>query len=154
MRLLKTWPRRLSWPRTEIGLAIAVGEIEPDGRGACLAGVAHHAGDGGQQLAHVDRRRVLPRQFGVEARGVGDIADQPVEPADVVLDDARQARLGLLVLGERQGLDGAAQRGQRVLQLVGDVGGETLDRVDAVVERAGHVAQRLAEMADLVAAAG
>ena len=52
--------------------------------------------------------------------------------------------------GERQRLDGAAQRGQRVLELVGDVGGEALDRVDAVVERAGHVAQRAGEMADLV----
>ena len=107
-----------------------------------------------EQLAHVDRRRVLPRQFGVEARGVGNIADQAVEPADVVLDDARQARLGFLGLGKRQGFDGAAQRSQRVLQFVGDVGGEALDRVDAVVERAGHVAERLAEMADLVAAVG
>ncbi len=56
--------------------------------------------------------------------------------------------------GERQRLDGAAQRGQRVLEFVGDVGGEALDRLDAVVERVGHVAQRLAEMADLVAAVG
>ena len=36
--------------------------------------------------------------------------------------------------------------------LVRHVGGETLDRVDAVVERAGHVADRLAQMPDLVAA--
>ncbi len=54
--------------------------------------------------------------------------------------------------GERQGLDRAAQRGQRILQLVGDVGREALDRLDAVVERAGHVAQRAGEMADLVRA--
>ena len=63
-------------------------------------------------------------------------------------------RLGLLGLGERQGLDRAAQRGQRILQLVRDIGGEALDRLDAVVERLGHVAQRPAEMADLVAAVG
>ena len=102
----------------------------------------------------IDRRGVLAGQFGVEARGVGDVADQAVEAADVVLDDAGEPRLGLLGLGQRQRLDGAPQRGQRVLELVGDVGGEALDRVDAVVERAGHVAQRLAEMADLVAAVG
>ena len=48
---------------------------------------------------------------------------------------AGQPRLGLVGLGERQGLDRAAQRGQRILQLVRDVGGEALDRLDAVVER-------------------
>ena len=41
---------------------------------------------------------------------------------------------------ERQGLDRGAQRGERVLQLMGDVGGEALDRLDAVVERVRHVA--------------
>ena len=37
---------------------------------------------------------------------------------------------------------------------MGDVGGEHLDRLDAVIERVRHVAQRAGEMADLVAAAG
>ena len=57
-------------------------------------------------------------------------------------------------LHARQGLDGAAQRGQRVLQFMRDIGGEALDRVDAVVERLRHVAQRAREMADLVGARG
>ena len=56
--------------------------------------------------------------------------------------------------GERQRLHRAAQRGQRVLQLVRHVGREALDRLDAVVERAGHVAQRARQMADLVGAVG
>ena len=55
---------------------------------------------------------------------------------------------------QRHRLDGAAQRGQRVLQLVRDVGREALDRLDAVVERPRHVAQRAREMADLVRAVG
>ena len=59
-----------------------------------------------------------------------------------------------LVLGERQRLDGAAQRGQRVLQLVADIGGEALDRLDAGIERVGHVAQRDRQIADLVLAVG
>ena len=39
------------------------------------------------------------------------------------------------------------------LQLMRDVGGEALDRLDAAVERVGHVAQRAGQMADLVAPA-
>ena len=58
------------------------------------------------------------------------------------------------LLGERQRFDRAAQRGQRVLQFVRHVGGETLDRVDPVVERARHVAQRAGKVADLVGPAG
>ena len=35
-----------------------------------------------------------------------------------------------------------------------DIGGESFDRLDAVVQRVGHVAQRAGQMTDLVAAAG
>ena len=107
-----------------------------------------------EQPRHVDRLGVGAGELGVEARGVGDVGDQPVEAAHVVLDDREQAPARLVGAGERQRLDGAAQRGQRVLQLVRDVGGEALDRLDAVVERVGHVAQRAGEMPDLVAAVG
>ena len=59
-----------------------------------------------------------------------------------------------LVLGQRQCLDRASQRGQRVLQFVADIGGEALDRLDAGIERVRHVAQRLRQIADLVLAVG
>ena len=104
-----------------------------------------------QEPRHVDRLGVGAGKLGVEAGGVGDVADQPVEAADVVLDDGEEAAARFVAAGERQRLDGAAQRGQRVLELVGDVGGEALDRVDAAVEGAGHVAQGAGEMPDLVA---
>ena len=94
------------------------------------------------------------REFGVETRRVGNIADQPVEPADVVLDDGEQPVARRLGLGDRQRLDGAAQRGQRVLEFMRDIGGEMLDRVDAVVERLRHVAQRAGKMADFVRPVG
>ena len=64
------------------------------------------------------------------------------------------SRPRIVVLGQRQRLHRAAQRGQRVLQLVRDIGGEALDRLDAVVERVGHVAQRDRQIADLVLAVG
>ena len=54
----------------------------------------------------------------------------------------------------RQGFDGAAQRGQRILQFMRDIGGEALDRLDAAVERLGHLAERAREMADFVGAIG
>ena len=54
----------------------------------------------------------------------------------------------------RQRFDGAAQRGQRIFQFVRDVRREALDRVDPVVERLGHVAQRAGEMADFVRPGG
>ena len=72
----------------------------------------------------------------------------------VVEDDAPSACFcccGSSMRGD--GLDGAAQRGQRILDLVGDVGGEALDGVHALPQRRGHVAQRAREIADLVAAA-
>ena len=69
-----------------------------------------------------------------------------------MIDSSRWLRI--VAAGERQGLDRAAQRGQRVLQLVRHVRGEALDGVDAVVERLRHVAQRAGQVADLVGAAG
>ncbi len=45
-----------------------------------------------QHLADIDRRGVLPRQLGIESRGVGDVADQAVEAAHVVLDDRPSSR--------------------------------------------------------------
>ena len=71
-----------------------------------------------------------------------------------MLDDRQQPLARVVAAGERQGLDRAAQRGQRVLQLVRHVRGEALDGVDAVVERLRHVAQRARQVADLVGAAG
>ena len=72
----------------------------------------------------------------------------------VVLHDRQQAIARGAGFDPRQGFDGAAQRGQRVLELVRDVRGEALDRVDPVVERLGHVAQGAREMADFVRAVG
>ena len=158
IRLLNTWPSRLSWPSTKKALsrraaAVAIVSVDLDLLVLPRLVSRDTRPASSSSFGDVDRARVLARQFGIEARGVGNVGDQAVEPAHVVLDHLDIRRLALFVgLGERQGLDGAAQRGQRVLQLVRDVGGEALDRLDAVVERVGHVAQRHRQMADLVLA--
>ncbi len=65
-----------------------------------------------------------------------------------------EARPGAERARERQRFDRGAQRSERVFQFVRDVGGETLDRLDAAVERVGHLAKRAGELADLVAPVG
>ena len=50
----------------------------------------------------------------------------------------------------RQRFERAAQRRQRILEFVRDIGGETLNRVETVIERLGHIAQRAGQVADLV----
>ena len=103
-------------------------------------GFVGHRCEGAEQAAEIDRGLVLALQFGIEAAGVGNIRDQPVEPLDVVLDHLEQARAAGVVARQRQRFHRRPQRGQRVLQFMGDVGGEHLDRLDAVIERIGHVA--------------
>ena len=94
------------------------------------------------------------RQLGIEREASEMSVISRSRRCDVVEDDRHQPALLLRVLDPRHGLDRAAQRGQRVLDLVGDVGGEALDRVHARPQRLGHLAQRAGEIADLVAAAG
>ena len=110
--------------------------------------------DGGEQFGEIDRLGFLALQFGVEPAGVGNIRDQAVEPLHVVLDHGEQAVVAVLGLRQRQRFDRRAQRGERILQFMRDVGGEALDALDAAVKRVGHVAQRAGQVPDLVAALG
>ena len=57
-------------------------------------------------------------------------------------------------LGERQRLDRRAQRVSGFLSSWATSAAKALDRLDAAVERAGHVAQRAGKVPDLVAPAG
>ena len=45
---------------------------------------------GAQKLVDGHGLRVLARKLGVETRSIGDVADQPVEPPHVVLNDLHQ----------------------------------------------------------------
>ncbi len=154
-----TCASRESWPSTTIGLrrswpasaaSIVTRRATPRLRGE----IGDHGDDRAQQRGDVDRLGFAAREFGVEPRGVGDIADQPIEPANVVLHDRQQAIPRRIRFDPRQGLDGASQRRQRILEFVRDIGGETLDRFDAAVERLGHIPERAREMADLIGPVG
>ena len=75
----------------EIGVAAAAGSTFSSIAGS--PGVAALVGDRRpppEQLRHVDRFRIVARQLRIEPRGVGNVGDQPVEPAHVVLDDLHQ----------------------------------------------------------------
>ncbi len=144
IRLVTIWPMRRSWPLTTKrvltpGLRSMANSICPS---SCGCGFARYVDEVAQQDFQIDRSCIHPRQLGIETRGVGDIADQAVEAANVVLDDIQQPLLRIVRFGEWQRLDGAAQRRQRVLQFVADVGRKAFDRIDTVVERRCHLAQR------------
>ena len=53
-----------------------------------------------------------------------------------------------------EAVDGGAERGEGVLELVRDVGCKGLGAVDPLPEALGHVGERTGEEADLVAAGG
>src|SRR5687767_987113 len=106
--------------------------FEPDLGGTQAACLIGKRDDGFEQAAQVDCIVLGTRQFSIEARGIGNIGDKAVKALHVILDDCGQAFALLGCLGIGKGLDGASQRGERVLELMGDIRGESLDRVDAI----------------------
>jgi hypothetical protein len=111
-------------------------------------------GQGFEQVAQIDRLEACAAQLRVEPRHFGDVDDQPVEPHHVAPDDVDQLAPKRRIVDLGEAVDRGAKRCERVLQLVGDVGGERLGRVDPRAQRLGHVAERPGEQADLVAPLG
>ena len=78
------------------------------------------------QRAEVDRLERRAGEFGIGPRGLADVADQSVEPDDVVAHDRHQLLAQLRILDPVEAVDRRAQGRERVLELVSDVGGEML----------------------------
>ena len=94
IRLLITWPSRESWPGTTKASGPPPSKVTRDLRAVGLADLVVHRDHGVEQLCEIDRRPFVALQFGIEAAGVGDVGDQPVEPFHVVLDDREQPLSG------------------------------------------------------------
>ena len=103
-----------------------------------------------QQRANVDARSLLVRELGVDERDLADAGEQRFHPRDLLLHHPQKPfpLLRLIDLGEH--FRGRTNRGQRVLELVRDVGGKRLDEAHVLVEPARQALQRARELADLV----
>ena len=107
-----------------------------------------------QHGADVHRLGLGPGQFRIQARGIGYVADQPVQADDVLLDNGHHLALLFRVFQPRRGFHRAPQRRQGVLDLVRHVGGETFDGVHPDPQGNGHFRQALRQIADFVVSAG
>src|ERR1019366_8085454 len=127
-------------------------EFAPDLAG--LLDQVRHGDNRFEQAHQIDETYLVSRQFGIEPGSVGYVADQPVEPADVVRDNRQQTLARFRGASDREGLDRAAQGGERVFQFRRDIRGKALNRLDAIVEGLGHIAEGAGQMADFIRAAG
>ena len=130
------------------------GYIRQPDLGPRLMGVLVQIRQHRQHGAHVHRPGFGPGQFGIQARGIGNVADQPVQPDHVFLNDGHQFALLVGVFQTRRGFNGASKRGQGVLDFMGHIGGEAFDGVHAFPERLGHVLEAFRQVADFIVAAG
>ena len=102
------------------------------------------------QVGHVDRLGQQPQVPGVGRGQLRQVLHQLLQEPHVALERAHHGHV------ERQdpvghGLERAAQRGQRVAQLVGDVGHQPAPLVLVAGQRVGHGVERRCQRADLVA---
>src|SRR5579871_5328578 len=152
-RLVMTWPSRESWPGTEkVSVALPSKRTSTATSWPSLVSLATEA-------SVVRSRRMSTgamswRCSSASSRLASEMSEIRRSSRLTSCSMTPSSRARLLSLRASGSVSTAEQRGERVLQLMGNIGGEHLDRLDTVVERAGHVAQRAGEMADLVAAAG
>src|SRR5579863_6209045 len=105
-------------------------EFQGDFDAVVTLDLVRYANERAEELGEIDRRSLLALQLGVEPAGVGNIRDQPIEPAHVMLDDVEEPAPAFFGLGDRQRFHRRAQRGERIFQFMGDVGGKAFDRFD------------------------
>ena len=103
-----------------------------------------------QHLQQVEGLFLFLDQFGIEPRGIGNVAHQTVEAAHVMFDHIQQFLALVVALDHAQRAHGRPERSERVLDLMGHIGGELFVAVDPVVERRDHAAQRARQAANLI----
>src|SRR5690606_13923958 len=100
------------------------------------------------ELLEVHLFGILAGKLGVKPRRIRNIGDEAVQPAHIVLDDLQKPRARGIGPGERERFHCAAQRSERVLQLMADIRGKALDRIYAGVKRIGHLTHGYGKVAD------
>ena len=90
-------------------------------------------------------------QLGIESGGAGDLRDHLVEALELELNLLDELAALFVCLGVSQRLGRRARRRQRVLQLMGDVGGKTIARLEAAEQGRRHLGEGLGELAHFVA---
>src|SRR5690606_1790467 len=106
------------------------------------------------ELLEVHLFGILAGKLGVKPRRIRNIGDEPVQPAHIELDDLQKPHAAGIGPGERERFHCAAQRSERVLQLMADIRGKALDRIYAGVKRIGHLTHGYGKVADLVLPVG
>ncbi len=94
--------------------------------------------DIGQRAKHrtdLQRHRRRAGNLSIHPRRIGNIRDEAIKPDDILAHDGEQAFSLGRILHPAQSLDGAANRGQRILDLMRDIGGEPLDRIHPAPQR-------------------
>src|SRR5690606_30576325 len=104
----------------------------------------------GQKRLHIHAVNMFARKFRIQTRCIGNIGDQAVKTANVMLDNVKKPFARLLSLSQRQRFNSAAQRGEGVLQLVTDISGKALDGLDTGIKRISHLADGRGKMADFI----
>ena len=93
-------------------------------------------------------------QFAIKPRGIGNVADQTVQTAHVMVDDIQQLLALVITFGHAHRSHGRAERRERVLDFMGHICCELFVRINAVVKRCHHAAQRAGQATDLIRARG
>jgi len=104
-----------------------------------------------QHLADINRFKLCPRQFGIDAGGIGNVVDQPVNTANIVIGDIQQLFLQCRFLDPFQSLQRRAKRGEGVLDFMADIGSERFRGIDSIAQGRAHIGKGATQLADFIA---
>src|SRR5438445_6685164 len=82
------------------------------------------------QQPDVDRTEMRAAELRVGPRCLANVADQPVHPGDIVANDGGKLCSNIGILHSIETVDGRAEGGEGVFELMAYIGGERLDGVD------------------------
>ena len=106
------------------------------------------------QISQIDLFQGRAAHLGINPAGVGNLAHQTINTAHIVRRNFGKLALQFRIVHARKRLNRAAKRGEGVLDLMRDISGKAVDRVDPLAQRAGHIGDRAGKLTDLVRTLG